>query len=291
MNKRMKRKTAKRVNTQRHEKLLSTIQEAFTVDTKLFLNGYFVFDMGTRSVCHFTLKETPDWKYAIWLYPNNVFTVFGEHKKLIDKFKPSRTYISFANNVEGFLNLVKKIEEKPKLYFVDSLTYGDALKDFSRDENGFYSGYQVIREFNEDSGCWDKISRNVELTQEEYVKQKYEEFMKDEQIHKNNVEADRKNTFEFFKKLPYQFEEIVAIGVVDRNEKGISCYPRYDIGVVVNPNMSDEEFDAFYYKVDKFITDSVYSKERKTHEHQFDLYGFYDKLKDINEADYKFYKN
>ncbi|MFJ8528550.1 hypothetical protein [Bacillus sp. NPDC094106] len=290
MNKRMKRKTAKRVNTQRHERLLSIIQQKFTLDKKLFLNGYFIFDMGFRSVCHFTLKETPDWEYAIWLYPNNAFVVFGEHKKLIGKFKPSRTYVSFDNNVDDFLNQVKKIKENPKLYFVDSLTRGDALTDFKKDENGFYSGYQVLKEFNEESGCWDKISRNIKLTQEEYVKQKYEEFMKDEEIHKDNVEADRKNTFDFFKKLPYQFEEIVAIGVVDRNEEGISCYPRYDIGVVVKPNMTDEEFDAFYDKLDKFVTDSVYSKERKTHEHQFDLYGCYDELKDIKQADYMFYK-
>lgn len=263
MNKRMKLKTAKRVNTQRHEKLLSIIQEIFTVDTKLFLNGYFVFDMGLRSVCHFTLKETPNWIYAIWLLQNDSYVVFGEHKKLIDKFKPSRTYVSFDNDVGDFLNQVKNIEENPKLYFVDSLTYGDVLKNFKNDKEG----------------------------QEKFVHEEYEEFMKEEEIHKGNVETDKKYAFDFFKKLPNKFKEIVAIGVFDRNEKGITCYPRYDIGIVVNPNMTDEEFDAFYDEVDKFITDSVYSKERKTHEHQFDLYRCYDEIKDIKEADYKFYKN
>ncbi|WP_144536500.1 hypothetical protein [Bacillus thuringiensis] len=263
MNKRMKLKIAKRVNTQRHEKLLSTIQELFTVDTKLFFNGYFVFDMGLRSVCHFTLKETPGWIYGIWLLENHSFVLFGEHEKLIDKFKPSRTYVSFDNNVDGFLNQVKKIEENPKLYFVDSLTYGDVLNGFKNDKEG----------------------------QEQFVNKEYEEFIKEEEMKKCNIMADKKYAFDFFKKLPNQFEEIVAIGVVDRNEKGMSCYPRYDIGVVVNPNMPDAEFEAFYNKLDKFVTDSVYSKERKTHEHQFDLYGCYDDLKDIKQADYKFYKN
>lgn len=68
----------------------------FTVQDIEYLDGYFIFGMGTNSVIHFTLKEAPGWRFGIWysVDKNNrvSFECFGQYEMNIDKFKPSRSY-------------------------------------------------------------------------------------------------------------------------------------------------------------------------------------------------------
>ena len=178
MNKRIRLKQEKYSNLKRQNDILNKISKVFRINNKEFCNGYFLFYHGVNSVCHFKLKETPEWKYGIWLLEDNKFSTFGEHIELIDKFKPSRCYVSYDNDINGFINEVKNIASNPKLYFVDSLTYGEALVDFKKDEYGDYVGYQVKREYNDISGMWDIITRDTLITQEQFVEKEYGEYYK-----------------------------------------------------------------------------------------------------------------
>lgn len=179
MNKRIRLKQEKRTNIVRQNIILDTISKEFTISKKEFGNGYFIYDIGENAVCHFSLKETPEWRYGIWLLKNNKFVIFGEHIELIDKFKPSATYIEHKNDIGEFVKEVKNIASNSKLYFVDSLTYGEALVDFKEDGEGCYTGYQVKRDFNEVTGMWDIVSRDTSITQEQFVEKEYNEFMKE----------------------------------------------------------------------------------------------------------------
>jgi len=179
----MRKRLIKKANKQRIENILNKItSNNFNITSKIFGNGYFIFTFGKNTVCHFTLKETPLWKYGIWLDGKKGFKIFGEHEWLIDKFKPSRTYLSYNNDINGFIKEVKLISENPKLYFVDSLTDGDALVVYEKENWGdgefSYKGYQVIREFNEETKLWDKFRIDETIIQEEFVNSKYDEFMK-----------------------------------------------------------------------------------------------------------------
>ena len=92
----MKKRFIKKLNKQRLEKIFNKIKNSnLTITNKIFGNGYFIFTFGVNTVCHFNLKETPLWRYGIWLDGKYGFQIFGEHEWLIDKFKPSRTYLSF----------------------------------------------------------------------------------------------------------------------------------------------------------------------------------------------------
>lgn len=177
MNKRIRLKQEKINNLARQNDILNEISKEFTISEKEFGNGYFIYDIGGNAVCHFSLKETPEWKYGIWLLKNNKFTIFGEHIELIDKFKPNACYIKHENHIDEFIKEVKNIASNSKLYFVDSLTYGEALVDFKEDGNGNYKGYQVKSVYNEVTGMWDMVTRDTNITQEQFVEKEYNEFM------------------------------------------------------------------------------------------------------------------
>lgn len=292
MKKRLKMKLAKKSNMAAIQSVLKKVYERFTVGKVRYGNGYFIFYKGPNSVCHFSIKETPGWKYGIWLGHKGQYEIFGEHIDLIDKFKPSRTYVSHMNDMESFLKQVQAIQENPKLYFVDSLTMGDALIPFEKEAHGediWYRGYQSERVFNEETGLYDKFVRHEEITQKEFVERKYNEFYEEKKQHQANIEADRKYVFDFFKSIPTMYPQILAVGIQDLNKGGIISSPRYYLHVVVAKNTTDEEVDRIYGELDKKSWEKQRIEVMKTFDHGFRLENMYDDLKDIRECDYKFY--
>jgi hypothetical protein len=281
-------------NLERQELILDEISKIFTITKKTFGDGYFIFTFAPNYVCHFELKETPNWKYGIWLNENNGYDIFGEHVELIDKFKPSRTYISFENDISAFIELVKNISQNPKLYFVDSLTDGDALVAYKKIDWGngniSYEGYQHIREYNEDTKLYDKFSQDTSITQEQFVEIKFNEYIKNKEQKKSNEEFDRVYAFDFFKSLMNIFPEIIAIGICDNNKNGWKSNPRYNILAVADANVSDEKYDELFEKLDDLITEKNCSKERITREHRFSFQGLHDELSYIKDCDYKYNK-
>lgn len=287
MNKRIRKKTMKRNNTERQNILLNQIKKTFTLDTLLFTDGYFIFRMNPNAVCHFTLKETPDWLYGIWLGDNNDFQVFGEHVDLVDKFKPSRTYLSYENDIDSFIKDLNSIKENPKLYFVDSLT-GSALIDFKKETQGEYVycyGYQAVNEFNEITQKEDLTKRDESITQEYFVNKEYEEFNNEKQQRLVDEDFDRKYAFDFFKEILNLNEGIIGVGIYDGNRGGWRTSPRYGIRIVLR-NSHVEILE----ELNDLILDKSMSKDRRTYEHQFRLRDICFDLKKINNSDYKYIK-
>jgi hypothetical protein len=143
-------------NLKKHKSILDEIRNKFTITDEQYLEGYFVFDFGKNSICHFKLKETSGWLYGIWLGNEYngykcKYKLIGEHEEFLDKFKPSRTYIDVTNNTKRFIDLVSKIRENPKLYFVDSCTYGDALELQGKKQEDFVEEKynEIIKDINQ----------------------------------------------------------------------------------------------------------------------------------------------
>ena len=289
----MKKRLIKKINKTKIDNILNQISTNFTITEKIYGNGYFIFTFGQNTVCHFVLKETPLWKYGIWLDKKG-FKIFGEHEWLIDKFKPSRTYLSYENDIQSFIEKIKAISENPKLYFVDSYTSGDALDAYEKEDWGdgefSFKGYQAIREFNEETQLWDKFRRDESVIQEEFVDNKWDEYCKQREETKQGHEFDRKFAFDFFKTIPNMYSCITAVGIYDRDKNGWKCSPRYDIKIIVDNSIIQEKFDNLYDELEELVFSKNNSEERKSYEHQFSLMGCYSDIKDIKDCNYKFYK-
>lgn len=75
-------------------------------------NGYYLFDFGENTVCHFRVPGAKKWLFGIWAIPQKDGSIrvdlFGEHEWHIDKFKPTATKISdsvIISNREAFDDL------------------------------------------------------------------------------------------------------------------------------------------------------------------------------------------
>lgn len=113
MNKRIKLKLEKKNNTNKINSILKEIN--YTIEKKVFGNGYFVFTFEKNSICWFWLKEFKGWKFGIWLNADNTYDIFGEHILLINKFKPSASYVSF-DNVNDFNENLKLFLDKNEIH-------------------------------------------------------------------------------------------------------------------------------------------------------------------------------
>lgn len=128
-----------------------------TIEDIEYLDGYFIFGMGTNSVVHFHIKETPGWKYGIWWSPverkdsteeNPAYEVdrlhcniFTQYEEEIDKFKPSASMIAteFDVYLDGgistdfawnFAQDIKFIHDEPYLAFYREMHYSDFNKEY-----------------------------------------------------------------------------------------------------------------------------------------------------------------
>lgn len=106
------------------EKIFNYIEEEsnyrLKVTNKAFGNGYYLFEFGEDSVCHFTIKGLKRWAFGLWVRENDDnesynINLFGEHSDYIDKFKPTATKITyeFKYNTENDL--------WQSLHFIDEL--------------------------------------------------------------------------------------------------------------------------------------------------------------------------
>lgn len=158
MNKRIRIKKEKYNNKNKINKILENLN--YTIEKKVFGSGYFVFSFELNSVCWFWLKEFKGWKFAVWLNKDGTYSIFGEYILLIDKFKPSASYVSFKdikdfnedlqlilNKDEKHLGYLKEIEEaikydKLKKEYLKSLT--NDIYDYIKDFNYKYKNKYVL---------------------------------------------------------------------------------------------------------------------------------------------------
>lgn len=290
MNKRQQSKQNTNRNRTRHENLLATIQQEFTPVDVIYQDTYAVQILGRSSVCRFRLKETPDWEYGIWLFDDS-HSLFGEHTELIDKFKPSRTYVSMEADMDSFLSKIRSIAEDPKFHFVNSLTHGTAEIDFEEIRHGnevYYDGYQVIREFNEATGRFDRITRDEAITQSAYVEQEYAKYHEEQEQRRVAEQTERSFVFESLRKLVDETSSIQQIGLVDQQKDGRLRLPRYDAWILVTAGHTQQELDSLFEEIDGKI-EAINQHESTTfHSHGLVLEAVTEDPTALRSSDYTF---
>lgn len=140
-----------------------------------YLDGYYLFPMGTNSVVHFKIKECPGWLFGIWWQEpvkedkkSKTFrlkgTFFTQYEEVLDKFKPSASTIK-----EDFSAVIVKKSRDPELN-TWHLSYIGKIMDAVR---------FIIRDpalaFCRDYCGWDY---NTEYHDRRSAKKKFEEWQK-----------------------------------------------------------------------------------------------------------------
>lgn len=217
----MRKRVVDKKTKQRQLTLLNRISEYFDIKNAVFGNGYFLFTFGKNMVCHFELKALPEWQFGIWLNKDDRgFRIFGEHKMLIDKFKPSRTYVSKKlKNIDQldktFIPTIKSIINKPYLHFDRSLHFG------------YRSGEDPKKVYDD---FMDEKKRKQQLEVQSYLNMK--EAIKE--VKNNPLVCD--------------------VELKDTMEKGWVSYPRYEVDIILKDRYIDElvhEYDDMKKKIEE----------------------------------------
>lgn len=106
------------------EKILSKVESAESLELidRIFGDGYFIFEFGEDTVCHFRVKELKNWLFGIWCDETETpdeykISLFGEHENYIDKFKPTRTAISYSfildlSKIDDYISEIYQFSEQ-----------------------------------------------------------------------------------------------------------------------------------------------------------------------------------
>lgn len=232
-----------------------------TIEKIEYLDGYFIFGMGTNSVIHFTVKEAPGWLFGIWysVDKNNRVSLecFGQYEMNIDKFKPSRS--SFCAelrlsddplNLEG-LYLYNLVEMLGFIIYEPALAY-------CRDAYGW--DYNAEYHSRKEAQC--TMARDIH---KEELRKAFKEYAAQKQL-------------EFFRNL---FREGIAHGEVAFDAEELTS-PKYSVYFKALP---DEETGCFgglldfeFYSYDNPVYDNAkeaYKTLIKQLEHEADTLDLY----------------
>lgn len=228
------------INVDKIHGLLRQLRE-FTPENIEFSNGYFFMNFGDNSVGYFSLKETPDWEYGIWLNPEKgTYQVFGDHRLLIDKFKPSRTYLSYTN-IDFFRAHVLKISENPKLYFGDAYHSGGLLH---HDE---WSGFE------------GKTPEELQLIAENI----YDEALQDEKDEQNANERARVYAMNLFQDIA-NLEHVAEVSISDKSKLwGGFVSPQYDVFIKPTDDATAEQIQHLYETYERMEFELRYEDESR----------------------------
>lgn len=255
MTKRIQKKRASIKNKARCDACLKQIQQAgFKILQKTYKNGYFLFDFGENSVCHFKLKAIPDWRFGIWLDSDGTYEIFGDHRDLIDKFKPSRTYVSHSS-LAPFIQELQAIREHPYFHFVKSMI-GDDAETMTR----------------------EAIEINYQTHQQEVKQRQF------------NYLADKQALFQAIQEVLLPMDNVQAVGLTDGEIQGLWYgWRRYKMRIIIDETITEEQ-GIFLTEQSQQLLETL-NQTQKTKEHGARLDGLYDEEKDLAPCHYVFNSN
>lgn len=262
MNKRIYKKVYKKNNKEKVFKLLNNFlaKSNFTLNKNvglLFNKSNYFLEYNNRDV-EFFVNELPDWRLCISLnfYGDNIIRFFGENDYLIDKFRPTSTYISETNLVD-FISKTKNIESDLKYHFVNSLTFNSLDIDYV--ENVDESGYKIVKGYQ---AVYDKENsvfyRDESIILSEYVNDKYKLFFESKNdIYMNEIN-ERETIISILKNKFKNNTDVLNVGLLDKNVKNnYVSYPRYEVSLLVNSETYNclEKINHLFDSLEKTIVD------------------------------------
>lgn len=207
------------------EQIFNKIEEksnhCLKIINKVFGNGYFIFEFGEDSVCHFKIKGLKRWQFGLWIKQHNdnenyVIDLFGEHEDYIDKFKPVATKIKYKFEYKNeddfwkcykFINNLMMIKQHP---FVIKHCYYGASENYLK---------FLLSEF-----FYYRIKKHL-------IKFK-----------KHSLTKLYLNCIKIIYKLRFRK---LDINVYDKRETGWAVYPPFDFNIYYDKCIEDELYDIY----------------------------------------------
>jgi len=252
------------VNKKRIMDILSQVSHTVDFDDIRFGNGYFVFSFAENSIAWFFMKEFPDWKFAIWLNEEDEgYSIFGEAITLIDKFKPSRSTLSFENVKDFNLELPKILSNSGK-WAEYNLEVEHGLKQDILSE-----------EFNK--RAFEKVSEYIDNIKKEFDNEKVDTYIK---------LVDR-NTNDFKVMPRYKLNEYTDVeGYFDNPKSFIRTKKLFTdlCNLLEYTSQNDGNYDReFYLDIDDFIFENLQIQNPRDYEDKARLFKW---EKDITFSEY-----
>lgn len=137
------------------------------ITQKNYGNGYFVFELGDDSVCHFKVKGLKRWLFGVWCFWEEEkkkfhIDLFGEHTDYIDKFKPTATEISYSFDYDPEVAANDNIAsiENTRIYSftkeISQLIHSPVVRKFQ-----YYGGSEGLIKFVLDDFWYYRIRKNL----------------------------------------------------------------------------------------------------------------------------------
>lgn len=220
----MKKRLLKKKNRNKILNILNKIeQEGFNIKDKSLGSGYFIFTFEPSSVCHFKLKEFPDWKFGIWLEKAK-FSIFGENIYMIDKFKPYASILAFESvtDVSEFISELRLILSNTDEEWNEYLAYSNEAKERANivHDINFKTHQSIltaIKEFNMNN---QEVKLSFKDTKSKVFKNLYSDY-RIEMYVINEILKDN-DKFNYYAKNAYRF--LSSRKYYERDMYGVSEY-------------------------------------------------------------------
>ena len=185
------------------------------------------------SFIYFRDTRIPEWELALWAWyeedGNSKGCYFiGEHELLVDKFKPSRTWIS-TQDMDEFISLLDTVTNNPYESFAASKYYSETIEEF--------------REKHPDINA-----------KEDYEKSKKHE----EDKRKYQKEAEEKTLSVYLPRLMESLPYLSGVALLDYDRFGGISYPRYNLYVSVSITEFKKRklsYDSVYEDVNRVLNE------------------------------------
>lgn len=271
-----------------HTEILKRLkEEKLVISNYEFTDGYFIFYHGEGSICHFTIKQAPAWKFGIWLSfkekeepeePNEIhYQIFAQPIKFIDKFKPSAS-----------------------TYLAEGVFLQEELNDMNGDFIGYSSSYDIEMEMsfivNKLKMTWEHtylaIYRDISFTDynEEFVRPITAFFRVKRaylQDYLYSLKRKRANKV-LLRKLPRWFKRKLkkykeySFEIIDEGE---NVYPRYHPKVTLDQSILTKEFIEKFEKQYNNQKDKLLKK--RTNKGSFGWIEWYEFTDEVEQTEEK----
>lgn len=197
-------------------------------------NGYYLFNFGDNTTCHFKMEGAKDWLFGIWAIPEKNGTisidVFGEHEWYINKFKPTQTRLS------------ESCKLKPDEQLEDlGLKFFDSIDTISQIVNYPVFGYMKY--------YWNGYRKNpIQMYIRDWIfyKIKYPII----EWKRNQFNKVLINIYKTY--IKFRWEKYLSIDIYDSAQDDYKRWPRYDFNIRFKENVDEDIIYDIYHKLYKF---------------------------------------
>lgn len=203
------------------------------VKSKNIGNGYFLFDFGDNTVCHFKMEGAKDWLFGIWAIPEEDGTisidVFGEHEWYINKFKPTQTRLSESRKL------------KPDEQLEDlGLKFFDSINTISQIAN--YPVFAYMKHY------WNGYRKNpVYMYIHDWIFYRIENQIIEWKRNQFNMLLI--NIYKTYIKL--RWGKYLSIDIYDSAQDNYKRWPRFDFNIRFKENVDEDIIYDIYHKIYK----------------------------------------